>query len=56
MLVAVEAGAFVSLAAAGFDGGLIAKDDACASDSKLPEVHEVPVRRPAVDRAILAHG
>jgi len=55
MVGGVDAGAVVGAAAARFDGGLLAADDAGAADRELAEMNEMPVGQIAVDREILRH-
>src|SRR3954453_16938663 len=55
MLVRINPCAMMSSAPARLDRCLLAKDDACAADRDLPEMHELPVRHHAIDRQVLRH-
>jgi hypothetical protein len=55
LVVLVNAGAAMGLAAARFDRGLLVEDDAGAADRIAPHLDEMPVRRRSIRRVVLAH-
>ena len=53
--IAVDAGAVIGFARALLNGCLLAEDDAGTTQRKFAEVHEMPIGRTAVFRAVLTH-